>query len=141
MPSAPEPPEPFRSPFPEPLVPTAVHENDALAQVPCAPGRLVYVRLALFEIDAPEGVEALIVALIVIVRELPGSRQEAFTVTVCPTVELPAEKLDPPAHVAPCVLETFTVPTVRFESNASVRRISKAVVALLPVASFVNVRV
>lgn len=91
--------------------------------------------------DAPDGVEALIVALIVTVTELPGSRQEAFTVTVCPTVELPLEKLDPPAQVAPWVLETFTAPTVRFASKVSVRRTSKAVVALLPVASFVNVRV
>ena len=118
-----------------------MHENGALAQLPCVPGRLVYVRLALFEIEAPEGVEALIVALIVTVTELPGSRQEAFTVTVCPTVELLVEKLAPPAQVPPWVLETFTAPTVRFESKVSARTTSKAVVALFPVASFVNVRV
>ena len=99
------------------------------------------MRLALFEMDAPEGVEALIVAFIVTVTELPGSRQEAFTVTVCPTVELLVEKLNPPAQVPPCVFETFTAPTVRFESKVSARTTSKAVVALLPVASFVNVRV
>ena len=99
------------------------------------------MRLELFEMDAPDGVEALIVALIVIVTELPGSRQEAFTVTICPTVELPVEKPDPPAQIVPCVLEMFTAPTVRFESNVSVRRTSKAVVALLPVASFVKVSV
>ena len=132
---------PFRLPVPEPLVPTEAHENGALAQFPCVPGRLVYVRLALFEIEAPEGVEALIIALIVTVTELPGSRQEAFNVTACPTVELLVEKLDPPVQVAPWVLETFTAPTLRFESKVSVRRISKAVVALFPVASFVNVRV
>lgn len=122
-------------------MPTEVHENGALAQLPCVPGRLVYVRLPLFEMDAPEGVEALIVASTVTVTELPGSRHEAFNVTACPTVELLVEKLDPPVQVAPCVLETFTAPTVRFASKVSVRRISKAVVALFPVASFVNVRV
>lgn len=99
------------------------------------------MRLELFEMDVPETVDALIVASIVTVTELPGSRHETFTVTTCPTVELLVEKAAPPAQVAPCVLETFTAPAVRFKSNVSVRRISKAVVALLPVASLLNVRV
>ena len=90
--------------------------------------------------DVPEGVEALIVAAIVTVTELPGSKHETFTVTTCPTVEELVEKAVPSAHVALCVLETFTVPTVRFESNVSVRTTSNAVVALLPVASLLNVR-
>jgi hypothetical protein len=139
--SAPEPPEPFRSPVPEPLVPTEAHENGALAQLPCVPGRLVYVRLALFEMDAPKGVEALIVASTITVTESPGSRHEAFTVTVCPTVVLLVEKLVPPAQVAPCVLEIFTAPTVKFASNVSLRTTSNAVVALLPVALLLNVSV
>lgn len=62
-------------------MPTEEHEKGTLAQFPCVPGRLVYVRLALFEIDVPGGVDALIVALIVTVTELPGSRHETFTVT------------------------------------------------------------
>ena len=95
----------------------------------------------MFEIDAPDRVDALIVASIVTVTELPGSRQETFTVTTCPTVELLVEKIVPPAQMAACVLETLTVPTVRFESNVSVRTISYAVVALLPVALLLNVRV
>src|ERR1700752_793629 len=91
--------------------------------------------------DVPDAVEALIVASIVTVTELPGSRHETFTVTTCPTVELPVEKAAPPAQVPPCVLETLTVPTARFGSNVSVRTTSKAVVALLPVASLANVSV
>ena len=131
----------MRSPVPEPLAPTDVHENGALAQFPCVPGRLVYVRLPLFEIDVPDEVEALIVASIVTVTELPGSRHETFTVTTCPTVELLVEKAIPPAQAAPCVLETFNAPIVRFESKVSVRTTSNAVVALLPVASLLKVRV
>ena len=99
------------------------------------------MRLELFEIDVPEAIDALIVASIVTVTELPGSRHETFTVTTCPTVELLMVKLVPPAQVAPCVLETLTVPTVRFESNVSVRTTSNAVVALLPVASLLKIRV
>ena len=91
--------------------------------------------------DAPNGVEALIVASIVTVTELPGSRHAIFTVTTCPAVELLVENAAPPAQVAPCELETLTVPTVRFASSVSVRRISNAVVALLPVASLLNVKV
>ena len=91
--------------------------------------------------EAPEGVDALMVASTVTVTELPGSRHETFTVTVCATVELLVENAVPPEQVPPCVLETFTVPTVRLESNVSARRTSKAVVALLPVASFVNASV
>ena len=139
-PSAPVPPEPFRSPVPEPLAPTEAHENGALAQPPWVPGRLVYVRLPLFEIDVPEEVDALIVASIVTVTELPGSRHETFTVTTCPRVEVPAEKAVPPEQIAPWLLETLTVPTVRFASRVSVRTISNAVVALLPVASLLNAR-
>ena len=127
--------------MPEPLVPTKAHENGALVQLPCVPGRLVYVRLALFEMDVPEGVEALMVALIVIVIELPGSRQEMFTVTTCPTVELLVKKLVPPAQVPPWLLETLTVPTVRLASSVSARTTSNAVVALLPVALLLNVSV
>ena len=90
--------------------------------------------------DVPEGVEALIVAAIITVTELPGSKHETFTVTICPTVEELVEKAVPPAQVTPCVLETLTVPTVRFASSISARMTSKAVVALLPVASLLNVR-
>ncbi len=97
------------------------------------------MRLASFDIVVPDGVEALIIASIVTVTELPGSRHETFTVTTCPTVEVLVEKLVPPAQVPPCVLEIFTVPTVRFASSVSARPISNAVVALLPVASLVNV--
>ena len=84
--------------------------------------------------EVPDAVDALIVAAIVTVTELPGSRQEALTVTTCPTVELPVENITPPAQVAPCVLETLTVPAVRLASSVSVRTTSKAVVALLPAA-------
>lgn len=88
--------------------------------------------------DVPEAVEAPIVASIVTVTELPGSRQETLTVTTCPTVELLVEKAAPPAQVAPCVLETLTIPAVRLGSSVSVRTTSKAVVALLPVALLLN---
>lgn len=88
----------------------------------------------------PEEVDALIVASIVTVTELPGSRHETFTVTTCPTVEVPAEKAVPPEQIAPWLLETLTVPTVRLASKVSVRTISNAVVALLPVASLLNAR-
>lgn len=86
----------------------------------------------------------LMVAAIVAVTDLPGSRQEMLMVTNCPTVELPLENPVPPAHVAPCVVaavEGVTVPTVRFESRVSVNATSKAVVALLPVALLVKVNV
>ena len=99
------------------------------------------MRLALFEMDAPNGVETLIVASIVTVTELPGSRHETFTVTTCPTIELLVEKPVPPAQVAPWVLETLTIPAVRFASSVSLRTTSNAVVALLPVASLLNVKV
>jgi len=99
------------------------------------------VRLALFEMEVPDGVEALIVASTVTVTELPGSRHETLTVTSCPTVELLVEKFVPPAQVAGCVLETFTAPRVRFESKVSVKATSNAVVALLPVALLLKVRV
>lgn len=91
--------------------------------------------------DVPEAVEALIVASIVTVTELPGSKHEMFTVTTCPTVEVPVEKAVPPAHVALCVLEILTAPTVRFVSSVSARTTSNAVVALLPTASLLNVKV
>ena len=97
--------------------------------------------MASFDIDVPEAVEALIVASTVTVTELPGSRHEVFTVTTCPVVELLVAKLVPPAQAALCVLETFTAPTVRFESKVSVKITSNAVVALLPVALLLNVRV
>ena len=96
--------------------------------------------MASFDIDVPEAVEALIVTSIVTVTELPGSRHETLTLTTCPTVELLVENAALPAQVAPCVLDTFTVPGVRFVSNVSVSTTSNAVVALLPVASFVKVR-
>ena len=126
--------------MPEPLAPTDEHENGALAQLPSVPGRLVYVRLPLFEIDVPEGVDALIVALIVTVTELPGSRHEIFTVTTCPAVKVPVEKAVPPEQVALWLLEILTVPTARLASKVSVRTISNAVVALLPVALLLNAR-
>jgi hypothetical protein len=131
----------LRSPVPEPLAPTEEQENGAAAQLPCVPGRLVYVRLALFEMDAPDGVAGLIVASIVTVTERPGSRHETLTVTTCPVAALPEEKAVPPAHVAPWVLEILTDPTVRFALTVSVNTISNAVVELLPVASLVNARV
>ncbi len=91
------------------------------------------------DIVVPDGVEALIIASIVTVTELPGSRHETFTVTTCPTVEVLVEKVVPPAQVPPWVLERLTVPTVRFASSVSARTTSNAVVALLPVALLVNV--
>jgi len=91
--------------------------------------------------DVPEGVDAPIVALIVTVTELPGSRQEMLTVTTCPTVALFVEKMVPPAQVTPWVLETLTVPAVRFESSVSFRTTSNAVVALLPTALLLNTNV
>jgi len=99
------------------------------------------VRLASFEMDVPEAVEALIVASIVTVMELPGSRQETLTVTTCPIVALFVEKMLPPAQVMPCVLETLTVPAVRFESSVSFKTTSNAVVALLPTALLLNTNV
>lgn len=51
--------------------------------------------------DVPGGVDALMVALVVIVTELPTSRHETLTVTSWPTVELLVEKVVPPAQVAP----------------------------------------
>ena len=93
------------------------------------------------EIDVPEGVVAPIVALIVTVTELPGSRQEMLTVTTCPTVVLFVEKMLPPTQVAPCVLETLTVPAVRYEPSVSFRTTSNAVVALLPTALLLNTNV
>ena len=131
----------MRSPVPDPVVPTAEQENNAIPQLPCVPGRLVYCRLALFAIDAPEPVPALIVALTVTVTDCPASRQETFTVTSCPTVELLAEKAVAPAQVAPCVLETFTAPIVRLASNVSVMTTSNAVVALFPFALLLVVSV
>ena len=125
--------------MPEPLVPTDAHENGAAGAIPCVPGRLVWVRLELFDIDVAGAVEALIIASIVTVTELPGSRHDTFTVTTCPTVELPVEKADSLAQVPPCVLETLTVPDCKFASRVSVSTISKAVVALLPTASLVKV--
>ena len=93
------------------------------------------------EIDVLEGVDALIVASIVTVTELPGSRQETLTVTTCPTVVLFVEKMLPPAQVAPCILETLTVPAVRFESSVSFRTTSNAVVALSPEALLLKTNV
>ena len=69
----------------------------------------------------PDGVEALIIAPIVTVTELPRSRHEMFTVTTCPTVEVLVEKVVPPAQVPPWVLEILTVPTVRFASSVSAK--------------------
>ena len=64
-----------------PLPPINEQENGAVAQLPCVPGRLVYVRLDEFEIVVPEVVPAPIVASTVTVTDSPGSRQETFTVT------------------------------------------------------------
>lgn len=118
--------------------------NGAVAQLPCAPGRLVYVRLAEFGMVVPNTVAGLIVAAIVAVTDLPGSRHETLIVTNCATVVLVAVKAVPPAQVAGWVVaavEAVTVPTVRFESSVSVRTISKAVELLLTAALFVKVRV
>ena len=81
-----------------------------------------------------------IVASMVTVTELPGSRQVTVTVTSCPAVELLVEKAVPPAQVPPWVLETFTAPTVRFASIVSMSAISNAVAALLPVALLLNAK-
>lgn len=93
------------------------------------------------EMDVPEGVDVPIVASIVTVTELPGSRQETLIVTTCPTVALFVEKVVPPAQVAAWVLEILTVPAVRFESSVSFRTTSNAVVALLPEALLLKANV
>lgn len=142
VPSAPDPPEPLRSPVPEPVPPTPEQENGAVAQFPCAPGKLVYVRLPAFEIVVPEVVPAEIVAATVTSTVSPGSRQEIFAVTVCITMELPVVKDVPPAQVStpevPCELVMVTVPRVRLALKVSVRTISNAVAALLPLATLLN---
>ena len=53
----------------------------------------------MFEMEAPEGVNVLMVASIITVTELSGSRQETFTVTVCATVELLVKNAMPPEQV------------------------------------------
>ena len=83
----------------------------------------------------------MIVASIVTVTELPGSRQEIVTITTCPTVDCPVENAVPPEHVPPCVLEALTVPAVRLASRVSLSKTSKAVVALFPVALLLKTRV
>jgi hypothetical protein len=93
------------------------------------------------EMDVLEAIPELIVALIVTVTDCAISRHETLTVTSCPTVELLVENAVPPAQAAPCVLETLTVPTIKFESNVSVSTTSNAVVALLPVALLLKVKV
>lgn len=122
-------------------MPTEEHENGDVEQLPCVSGRLVYVSVALLEMDVPEDVPALIVASIVTVTDLAVSRQETFTVTTCPTVVLLVEKAVPPVHVAPCVLEMLTVPIVKFESKVSVNTTSNAGVVLLPVAVLLKAKV
>ncbi len=87
----------------------------------------------------------LMVASIVTVTDSPGSRQDTFTVTNCPTVESEVTKAVPPLQEStpdvPCVLVTSTASTLKLESRVSVRTISKAVAALFPTAVLLKVRV